>query len=308
MASAGPAGWERSTAGRGLPGSDPAWSEMETVWHNTHLVPAIRIGQDRRISGGLIYDGKLRQSRTEVVYVTPKPWGGGSIYGSFCFQMEWVEIAKGRQLYWVEENLAHENPISRFLLSWNDVSALPVTPYDPTRDNGPLRLSGDRWFWLSTTVPEIVIDDVIYTISLSRLTFDLHRDGYCHPTRGFSCRERGHRGSTDAQTSFVARLLGDPAVGLEDLLVSDGSLTPGVYGALSTLYRRLLGKRNWGGPIDDYTLATDTVTSACLAYHLGEPDRAKRLLDMIDSDERAETVFRDLIRRRFAFEAFDWQD
>lgn len=78
---------------------DPVWREMTTVWHNTHLTPAVRIAQDRRITGGLIYDGKLRDTRTEVVYLTQKYWPDGNIYGSFCFEVEWAEIAKNRALY-----------------------------------------------------------------------------------------------------------------------------------------------------------------------------------------------------------------
>lgn len=281
---------------------------MTRVWHNTHLTPAVRIGQDRRITGGLIHDGKLRETRTEVVYVTPKSWGGGSIYGSFCFEMEWREIAKNRRLYWVEENLSYENPISRFLLSWNEVSHLPVTPYDPEVDDGPLRLFGGRWFWMGSSVPEIVVDDPINTISLTQLTFDTHRDGYCHPTRGTSCRERGVGGSWDAQTSFLARLLGDPAIGMEDLMVRDGAFTHGVYSALVTLYRRLFSKQAWGGPLADDELGRDAVVSACFAYHLGDRERSRRMLGLLETEDRAERVFLELIRDRFAFPSFAWQD
>lgn len=300
--------WSRSTVSHGAPGVDKAWFDLETVWHNTHLSPALRIAEDRRISGGLIYEGKLQQTRTEVVYLTPKTWGGGSIYGSFCFEAVWSEIAKGRKLYWVEENASYQNPISRFLLSWYDVSHLPVTPYDPVHDTGPLRRVGDKWWWLSTTVPEIVVDDPLYTISLLQLKFDTHRDGYCHHTRGNSCREKGVGGSWDAQTSFLARLLADPSLGMEDLLVRDGGFTHGVYGGLSTLYRRLFSGQSWAGPVDDDERGLDCVTAACVAYHLGDRPRAKRLLGMLDAEGRAERLFLEAIRSRFAFPTFNWMD
>ena len=298
--------WSRVAAGVGTPGVDPAWSEMTTVWHNTHLTPALRIAEDRRISGGLIYEGKLRDTRTEVVYLTPKTWGGGSIYGSFCFEASWKEIAEGRNLYWVEENTTYQNPISRFLLSWNDVEHLPVTHYDPKCDVGPLRRVGDKWFWLNTSVPEIVVDDPVYTTSMLRLTFDTHREGYCHPTRGWSCRERGAGGSIDAQASFMARILSDPALGMEDLMVKDGVLGFSMTSGLTTLYRRLMGKQSWGGPVADDTIGMDAFTSACLAYHLGDRERGRRLLGLVDTEERAERLFLEAIRSRFGVPTFNW--
>jgi hypothetical protein len=278
---------------------------MTTVWHNTHLVPALRIAEDRRISGGLVEDGKLHETRTEVVYVTPKSWGDGSIYGSFCFEMPWAELAKGRHLYWVEENVNVQNPISRFLLSWDGASRLPVTPYDPESDDGPLRRVGGRWFWLSTIVPEIVVDDPIFTINMTQLSFDLHRDGYCHPRR-WSCSERGPGGSSDAQTSFLARMLADPRIEMQDLLVRGEGFTHGVMGPLMTLDRRLCLKQAWGGPIVDDVRATDAITAACLAYHHGERERAKRLMGLIDTEARAERLFLEVIRGRFGLPGFIW--
>lgn len=298
--------WSRVAAGVGTPGVAPAWSEMTTVWHHTHLTPALRIAEDRKISGGLIYEGKLRDTRTEVVYLTPKTWGGGSIYGSFCFEASWKEIAKGRNLYWVEENTTYQNPISRFLLSWNDVEHLPVTHYDPERDVGPLRQIGDKWFWLNTIVPEIVVDDPVYTTSMLRLTFDTHREGYCHPTRGWSCCERGAGGSMDAQASFMARVLSDHSLGMEDLMVKDGVLGFSMISGLTTLYRRLMGKQSWGGPVADDTIGMDAFTSACLAYHLGDRERGRRLLGLIDTEERAERLFLEAVRSRFSVPTFNW--
>jgi hypothetical protein len=280
---------------------------MTAVWHNTHLTPAVRIAQDRRITGGLIYDGKLRDTRTEVVYLTPKYWPDGNIYGSFCFEMEWAEIAKNRALYWVEENTSHSNTIARFLLSWNDVSKLPVTLYNPTDCDGPLRLHGGQWYWLGSIVPEIVLDEAIYTISVKQLTFDTHRDGYCHPTRGWSCRERGHGGSIDSQSSFVARLLADTSLGMEDLMIGNGEFTHGVRGGHTTLWARLFKGHAWGGPLSDDGAAADVISAACMAYHVGDRDKAKRLMSMIDTKDRADRVFREMIRTRFAFPTFDWE-
>lgn len=300
--------WSRSTGGKGPAEAGNTWSEMVTVSHNTHLSPALRIAEDRCITGGLIYEGKLGETRSEFVYLTPKTWGGGSIYGSFCFEAEWKEIATNRALYWVEEKTGYQTPICRFLLSWYDVTHLPVTRYDPELDNGPLRLVDGRWFWLNSVVPEIVVDDPIHTISLLRLTFDTHRDEYCHHTRGANCRERGAGGSGDAHTSFVARLLGDESLGMDDLIVMDGSLTFGVYNGFASLWRRLFGGQSWGGPVADDVVGVDLVSSACLAYHFGDRDRARRLIGQMDTEARADRLFLEAIRTRLSFPTFNWND
>lgn len=272
------------------------------------MIPAIRIAEDRQISVSLIYDGKLRESRTEVAYLSPKRWGGGSIYGSFCFDVSWAAISEHRKLYWVEANRAFRNPIARFLLSWHDVGRLDVTPYDPTKDNGPLRAVGDKWYWLDSSVPEIVIDDPIPASDLVRLIFDDHRQGYCNYTKNSSCPEMDAGKCLEAQASFIARLLGGGALGLEELMVDGTGFAWGVYGAFQTLWRRLFSKRMWGGPVTADEIALDIIVGACLAYNAGERERAQRLMDLIDTEERAERMFCDLIRARFEFPTFKWDD
>jgi hypothetical protein len=155
-------------------------------------------------------------------------------------------------------------------------------------------------------VPEIVVDDPVYTTSMLRLTFDTHREGYCHPTRGSSCRERGAGGSIDAQASFMARILSDPTLGMEDLMVKDGVLGFSMTSGLTTLHRRLIGKQSWCGPVADDTIGMDVFTSACLAYHLGDRERGRRLLGLIDTEERAERLFLEAIRDRFGVPTFNW--
>lgn len=296
----------KSFATSAVPGMDPRWEEFGAVWHYTHMLPAIRIAEDRQISVGLIYDGKLLATRTEVAYLSPKRWGGGSIYGSFCFEASWPKIQQHRKLYWVEENRKYQNPIARFLLSWHDVKDLPVTPYDPTTDDGPLRLVGDKWYWLNTCVPEIVIDDPIPFSQLTRLTFESHRQGYCHHTKSRTCSEMDAAKRIDVQTAFVARLVGGGAIGLEDLMVDGDDFAWGVYNGFSYLWRRMFKANGWGGPIANDVAAADVIGGACLAYHSGDKDQAKRLMALIDTEERAERLFREMIRTRFDFPTFDW--
>ena len=44
---------------------------------------------------------------------------------------------------------------------------------------------------------------------------------------------------------------------------------------------------------------------ACMAYHVGHRDEAKRLICMIDTEDRANRVFQEMIRTRLAFPTFD---
>lgn len=179
---------------------------------------------------------------------------------------------------------------------------------DPENADGPLRLVGGKWYWLSSSVPEIVVVDDIPVVSLTRLAFEKHREIYCHLDRGGSCREKGHSGSLDADVSFVAHLLGSGAMGMDDLMVRDGGFGFGVEGGFTSLWVRLFRGHEWGGPLADDVTAVDAITSACRAYCAGDRDKAKRLMALIDTEERAERLFLDLIRTRFDIPGYTWRD
>lgn len=299
--------WAPFVEGRGAPAAGGEWSSLETLWHGTHLTAALRIAEDRMIAGGLIYDGKLLETRTEVIYFSPNTWGDGSRYGSFQFEIEWKTLIDGRSLYWVEPIRAYQIPIYRFLVSRHDVRHLPVVPYNPDIDEGPLRRAGDQWFWATGWAAEIVIDEAVPVHDLSRLRFEKHHDNYCSEWwLSGSCREKGWSGSWNAHAKLAACLLGRPLKTLNDLLVENDLVSSGVEGALSQLWVKLIKGAKYGGPISADDAATDLVRAACLTFHAGDLERARRTIGLIDTQERADQALLTAIIQEFGIPSFDW--
>lgn len=271
------------------------------------MTSALRIAEDRMISGGLIYDGKLRDTRTEVIYFSPNTWGNGSRYGSFQFEINWSTLIDGRSLYWVEAIRDYQIPIYRFLVSRRNVSHLPVQAYDPELDTGPLRRMGDEWYWATGSAAEVVIDEAVPVHDISRLRFDKHHDDYCSEWwLNGKCPEKGWSGSWNAHAKLVACLLGRPLKTLNQLLVEHDILAFGVESALSQVWVRLINGRKFGGSITDDETATQLILSALLTFHAGDTDGARRIIDLIDTRERAERVLLEAIRQRFDTPSFNW--
>lgn len=53
--------------------------------------------------------------------------------------------------------------------------------------------------------------------------------------------------------------------------------------------------------------ATDVILAACMTYQVGDRDEAKRLMSIIDTEDRANRVFREMIRTPFGLPTFDWE-
>jgi len=86
----------------------------------------------------------------------------------FEFEIDWADVSVDRKMYWVDENRSRASAIYRFMLSANDLSALPVTPYYPVTDNGPIRQVGDQWLWATGYAAEIVVDDDVELGEINR--------------------------------------------------------------------------------------------------------------------------------------------
>lgn len=298
--------WSTMLGGWGAPLVDTRWHRLATLWHSTHLGPTLRIAEDRMISGGLIYDGKLRETRTEVIYFSPTSWTNGSRYGAFQFEIDWGTLIAGRRLYWVETLNNYEHRIYRFLISGADVSHLPVTLYDPERDGGPIRKIGDAWYWASGYAAEVVIDEAVPVHDLTALRFERHHNEYCSDTGISKCPERGFSGSWNAHSLLIAALLGRGLKTLNDLLLEEGNASNAVSDTVHRVWKKLILNNPFAGPVADNDLALDVMASACLVLHGGDAERAKRMANLIDGEARADAALMSIIRSHFGLPDFTW--
>jgi len=304
-----PQPWEEFTSGRGSagPGSED-WSQLETVRHTTHLLAAIRIAEDRTLSAELIYDGVLRDTRTKVVYFSPKIWPDGSRYGAFEFAVDWQSLLNGRKMYWVEAVRTYQTPIFRFLLTDKDVSHLPVLPYDPDSDAGPIRRVGEDWYWTRNDAAEIVIDEDLPLFDVTKVTFGRHHDEYCSEGRRGTCPERGFQGSRRAKQAFIGVLFGRGIHSLDDRLLETDGFSFDACGALSDTWAAIIKAPKFGGPVTDGDQALELVRAACLTIQAGDRARVARLMGLISGESIADQAFLRLIREHFAMPNFVWSD
>ncbi len=299
--------WEEFTAGKGAPSAaNDEWGQLTWLTHGTHLTEASRIAEDGRIAGGLIYDGKLRTTRTEVIYFSPNTWHGGSRYGAFDFVVEWETLAQGRSLYWVEAIKSYKIPIYRFLLSQRNPVGLAVTPYDPKADLGPIRQIGTEWFWARGYAAEVVIDEAWSLSDTLRLNFVKHHDDYCS-LKNRHCPEAGWGKSWRKHAAFMGWLLGRGLVSLNEQLVEAGKVSDEAQSALGHLHRAIIDSENFGGPIADDENAKAVVRAAGLLMHGGQLKQARQVMALIDTEDRASRVFRDLVADQFGFSSFEFE-
>ena len=302
-----PHAWEAFTEGRAPagPGAE-GWSPLGSVTHTTHLLPAIRIAEDRTLSAELIYDGILNATRTKVVYFSPNTWNEGSRYGAFEFTVDWNTLLDGRSIYWVEDIRSYRIPIYRFLLSRGNLSGLPVQGYDPDTDNGPIRRVGGEWFWATGYAAEIVIDEDLPLWDVTKFGFGQHHDHLCSDGRNGTCRERGYDGSSRAISSLMGVLLGRDIKSLDELLTKDGLTSGDGYRALSNMWPLLIRGNVFGGPVGDPDRALDLVRAAVLSIQAGDRERVKRLMGLIADEPTADAAYLRLIQKHFDDPTFAW--
>lgn len=301
--------WKKFTLGRAPagPGAE-GWSPLVSVTHATHLLPAIRIAEDRALSAELIYDGILKSTRTKVVYFSPNTWNEGSRYGAFEFTVDWSTLLAGRKLYWVEDINSYRIPIYRFLLSSKDVSDLGVHEYDADAAGGPIRRVEDEWFWATGYAAEVVIDDDLPLLNVTRFGFGQHHDHLCSEGRNGTCQERGYDGSSRAIGSLMGVLLGRDINSLDDLLTKDGLTSGDGYRALSNMWPLLMRGTGFGGTVGDPERALDLVRAAVLSIQAGDRERVKRLMGLIIDEPTADAAYLRLIREHFDNPTFVWED
>jgi hypothetical protein len=284
--------------------------ELTTVRHVVHVPVARRIVEDERIRAGLVYDNsRLNKSRICVAWVSANTWGPGSIYGTVEFQFAWADLVAGQKIYWVEAMSYNPNAY-RLLLSKRDIRDIPaglISPYDPARDEGPLRLKDGKYYWNSTYTSEFMIEDDLSLNRCTGLDFVLHHAQHCRAD-GAGCEDRLNQ-PTPQQTGgrMLAFVLG------HGLHVLDSHLKPPQpkqswteldvgYGGLEVL---LPERVKFDGAISADGQCQDVVRGSLALYGLDQVDQARKLLALISSEENFTKALKAIVRAHF--DDPDWE-
>jgi hypothetical protein len=287
--------WDRFTfeIGKG------ASNELTAVRHIAHVPAARGILEDKQIKAGLIYDdSRLNTSRINVAWVSANTWGPGSIYGTVEFQFAWAELVANQKIYWVEA-MRYKPNAYRFLLTRRDIPRGLIVPYDPTKDEGPLRLKDSTYYWNGEFTSEFMIEE---DLSLGRcigLDFVSHHELYCRPF-GTSCADRKH---TPQRTGgrFLSFILAKE-LHLIDALIKPADGEP-PFTPLDTAYdgldRGLSTQVKFGGSIIEDASCQEIVRGALALYGLDQLDQAKKLLAHLAAKEHLTKALTSIIQTHF---------
>jgi hypothetical protein len=282
-------------------------NELTTVRHVAHVPVARRIVEDGWIRAGLVYDNsRLNRSRIGVVWVSANTGGPGSIYGTVEFQFAWPDLVASQKIYWVEAMTNYPNAY-RLLLSKRDIQSELIMPYDPEKDEGPLRFKDGRYYWNGAYTSEFMIEDDLSLNQCAGLDFVQHHAQYCQPL-GDGCEDRQNRPPPPRTGGrMLAFVLGHGLHVLDNHLKPPGAKLS--WTKLDISYEglkvRLLAQVKFAGPISADGQCQDVVRGSLALYGLDQVDQARRLLALISSKDNFTTALKAIVRAHF--DDPDWE-
>lgn len=276
---------------------------MTTVRHIAHVPTAKRIIEDGRIKSGLIYDNSLlNRSRISVVWLSANTWANGSMYGTVGFEFPWADIVNGQNIYWVEAITDYNPTAFRFLLSKRDVKSRHVQPYDPARDDGPLRQRGGQWFRARNLTSEFMIEEDISLDQSTALDFVNHHPRYCS-SDGSACDDVRQPPSLQRTAArMLAHVLAKDHHEVDRLWKPPGLravFTPLEIGYSGLWLSLATKKTEFGGALRNPKSCRSVVMGALALYGLNQVEAARNLLSLINSEDHFERALLKAIRRHF---------
>jgi hypothetical protein len=284
--------------------------KMSAVYHVAHLPTAKRIIEDGTIKSSLIYDKSvLNRSRISVSWLSANTWAYGSLYGTVSFAFSWPDIIEDQNFFWVEAMTDYNPTAFRLLLSERDVPSRHVIPYDPVRDDGPLRLVDGEWFWAGHLTSEFMLEDDISLRRSEQLGFEKHNDRYCN-LKGRDCAERRNQPMRDETAGkLLAHTITQGFHSLDTLWKPSRTLSlfDPIETAYAGLYRAFIkgNKVGFGGTLLRPDSCKKALMGALALYDANRLDEARDLLAIIKSDAHCETALIEIVREHFTDPLWD---
>jgi hypothetical protein len=277
---------------------DDGW-ELATVRHIAHVPSARRIIEDGRIKAGLVYDqSRLNKSRISVAWVSANTWSLGSIYGTVEFQFSWDELVGLQNIYWIEAITHYRPPAFRLLLSSRKIQSELITPYDPVKDQGPLRYKDGKWYWNGRFTSEFMIEDDLSLDRCTGLDFVRHNADICGPF-GSECEDRQKQPSPwRTGGRILSFILGNNLHVLDKHLKPPGANLTWLDSAYDNLEDLLSQNVSFAGPIRG-SKCEDVVRGSLALHGAGQVDQAQKLLAVISSEDNFIKALKAIVRGHF---------
>jgi hypothetical protein len=281
-------------------------AKLNKVRHIVHVPTARRIIDDGKIKAGLVYDeSRLNKSRISVTWVSANTWALGSIYGTVEFQFDWKKIVEGQKIYWVEA-IKYNPHAYRFLLSSRELGELGsklIEPYDPVKDDGPLRKSGDNWYCNGEFTSEFMIDDDLWLRDAIGLDFVQHNGQYCR-TFGFNCPDRtGNPTPEETGGRLLAYILTREARAVDRHLqpTKENPRNPLLDKAFIGLQNALTENGDFDGNLRQLASCEKAVLGGLALYGIDQLGSTQFLLTLLESADRFKPAIKKIVQDHFDF-------
>jgi hypothetical protein len=286
-------------------------AELTTVRHIAHVPSARRIVEDGRIRAGLVYDeSRLNTSRISVAWVSANTWSLGSIYGTVEFQFAWVDLVVGQNIYWVEAITKYSPPAYRLLLSCRAIRNETIKPYDPAKDEGPLRFKDGKYYWNAKYASEFMIEADLSLDRCIGLHFVMHNGKYCRPF-GSECQDLKKKPSPQRTGGKLLSFV----LGYGQHILDEQFKSKEAYESrtrLDTAYGGLENSLSSGLEFAGTISADDTcrnIVRGSLALYGGDQvNQARDLLALISSKDSFTNALKAIIRVHFGDPAWEPND
>jgi len=282
---------------------------LKKVYHVAHLANAVRILEDEKIKQGLIYDkSKLNTSRILVTWLSPNIWYHGSRYGNISFEFDFTELVAGKNYYWVEAMKEYTPHACRILITTEDFDDI-LTPYDPTRGDGPWYYDtvNDCHYWNGTYCLEFMFTrDLPLSIS-ENVTFTKHHSAFCN-MKGHACADQSMT-KEYVNARFIAYLIaGTTSIETKlftkesrrGLAPSDG-LESGLEHILQLGIKPIKEKR-WGKLLADDDLAIVTANAALLFLYQDKKVDFRKMVRQFSNIDAFVECLKGIVMEKFGID------
>lgn len=282
-------------------------AELDQIHHIVHPQAARFIMDEGRIRPGIVYDhSRLNTTRTTVIWLSAKLWPG-SIYGTVQFSFPWVKLIEGCRFYWVEDVL-YQPPAYRILVTTRDYSHLSfLTLYDPSTEEGPLRVRNGVWYYNQEATGEFMFDRDLELWECQRVKAIKHKEDGCRIYRN-GCRDLRTSESITAMR-IVATIISNGIHSVDHtytrhMVVGSPSQTSSEFqSGISTIWLKLVKSSHcrFGGPVSAIDQSKAVVKGALALLAIGHETEARELVSVLDSDVTCISALEALIDDHFGF-------
>jgi hypothetical protein len=195
----------------------------------------------------------------------------------------------------------------RLLLSKRDFRAGLITPYDPAKDEGPLRFNDGKYYWNGAYTSEFMIEDDLSLDRCTGLKFVEHNQKYCRPFGG-ACEDLQSQPSIlRTGGRLLSFILGHGLHVLDEHFKPPEGKRPftNLDWAYEGLEKVLQSQVQFGGPIKRDGPCQAIVRGSLALYGMDQVDQAHELLALISSEENFSKALNEVVRTHF--NELDWQ-